>query len=220
MLWVCQHHPYIESPLTFWYSCCMQLQDSWVPLHSESRVEVGSSLLLVICMCNSIEKMHNNSYVSCFLYTLATYLHRYVHVSVHVHVHVFSVFATMCICIIGSFSDSMVVLFIQECTMNKTMAKIVISAFFLLPLSLFLSYLYIHRHITYVGNWRHLTHIFSWGQCGIRESVDSICRDGADTPIVHVYWKAFLTRKHSCPKPFWPPSYSIPLLLYPTIPHK
>ena len=29
----------------------------------------------------------------------------------------------------------------------------------------------------------------------IRESVDSLCRDGADTPIVRVHRKAFLTRK-------------------------
>ena len=28
---------------------------------------------------------------------------------------------------------------------------------------------------------------------GIRESVDSLCRDGADTPIVRVHRKAFLT---------------------------
>ena len=31
----------------------------------------------------------------------------------------------------------------------------------------------------------------------IRESVDSLCRDGADTPIVRVHWKAFLTREYS-----------------------
>ena len=29
----------------------------------------------------------------------------------------------------------------------------------------------------------------------IRESVDSLCRDGSDTPIVRVHWKTFLTRK-------------------------
>ena len=42
----------------------------------------------------------------------------------------------------------------------------------------------------------------------IRESVDSLCRDGADTPIVCVHWKAFLTREYSRFKPFsareWP----------------
>ena len=27
----------------------------------------------------------------------------------------------------------------------------------------------------------------------IRESVDSLCRDGADTPIVRVHWKAFFS---------------------------
>ena len=48
-----------------------------------------------------------------------------------------------------------------------------------------------------------------------RESVDSLCRDGADTHIVRVLRKVFLTRKHS--KPFWAPSYSIPAFLYPTI---
>ena len=39
----------------------------------------------------------------------------------------------------------------------------------------------------------------------IRELVDSLCRDGADTPIVCVHWKAFLTRERSCSKPFWAP---------------
>ena len=36
----------------------------------------------------------------------------------------------------------------------------------------------------------------------ITESVDSLCRDGADTPIVHVHCKFFLTREYSCFKPF------------------
>ena len=54
----------------------------------------------------------------------------------------------------------------------------------------------------------------------IRESVDSLCRDGADTPIVHVHRKAFLTRERSRSKPFWAPTYSIPVVLYPTIPPK
>ena len=52
----------------------------------------------------------------------------------------------------------------------------------------------------------------------IRESVDSLCRDGADTPIVRVHRKAFLTRERSRSKPFWAPSYSIPAFIYPTIP--
>ena len=47
----------------------------------------------------------------------------------------------------------------------------------------------------------------------IRESVDSLCRDGTDTPIVRVHRKAFLTRESSRSKPFWAPSYSIPALL-------
>ena len=51
----------------------------------------------------------------------------------------------------------------------------------------------------------------------IRESVDSLCRDGADTPIVCVHWKAFLTSERSCSKPFWAPSYPILTFLYPTI---
>ena len=42
----------------------------------------------------------------------------------------------------------------------------------------------------------------------IRESVDSLCRDGTDTPIVRVHWKAFLTCECSRSKPFWAPSYS------------
>ena len=54
----------------------------------------------------------------------------------------------------------------------------------------------------------------------IRESVDSLCRDGADTPIVRVHRKAFLTRERSRSKPFWAPSYSIPVVFYPTIPPK
>ena len=54
----------------------------------------------------------------------------------------------------------------------------------------------------------------------IRESVDSLCRDGADTPIVRVHRKAFLTRERSRSKPFWAPNYSIPVVLYPTIPPK
>ena len=36
----------------------------------------------------------------------------------------------------------------------------------------------------------------NWNSLGyIRESVDSLCRDGADTPIVCVHRKAFLTRE-------------------------
>ena len=54
----------------------------------------------------------------------------------------------------------------------------------------------------------------------IRESVDSQCRDGADTPIVRVHWKAFLTREYSRSKPFSSREWPIQPLLYPTIPHK
>ena len=36
----------------------------------------------------------------------------------------------------------------------------------------------------------------------IRESVDSLCRDGSGSPIVCVRWKAVLTRERSCSKPF------------------
>ena len=56
--------------------------------------------------------------------------------------------------------------------------------------------------------------------CIIRESVDSLCRDGADTPIVRVHWKAFLTREYSRFKPFSAREWPIQPLLYPTIPHK
>ena len=52
----------------------------------------------------------------------------------------------------------------------------------------------------------------------IRESVDSLCRDGAGPPIVCVHWKSVLTRERSCSKPFWTPSYPIPTFLYPMIP--
>ena len=72
-----------------------------------------------------------------------------------------------------------------------------------------------------------IQHCRSWYslRCGllstdIRESVDSLCRDGADTPIVRVHRKAFLTCERSRSKPFWAPSYSIPVVLYPTIPLK
>ena len=54
----------------------------------------------------------------------------------------------------------------------------------------------------------------------IRESVDSLCRDGADTPIVRVHWKAFLTREYSRFKPFSAREWPIQPLLYPMIPHK
>ena len=54
----------------------------------------------------------------------------------------------------------------------------------------------------------------------IRESVDSLCRDGAGTPIVGVHRKAFLTCERLRSKPFWSPSYSIPVVLHPTIPPK
>ena len=54
----------------------------------------------------------------------------------------------------------------------------------------------------------------------IRESVDSLCRDGADLPIVRVHRKAFITRERSRSKPFCAPSYSIPAFLYPKIPPK
>ena len=54
----------------------------------------------------------------------------------------------------------------------------------------------------------------------IRESVDSLCRDGAGPPIVCVHWKSVLTRERSCSKPFWTPSYPIPTFLYPMIPSR
>ena len=65
----------------------------------------------------------------------------------------------------------------------------------------------------------YISHSKSSRTC-IRESVDSLCRDGADTPIVRVHRKAFLTRERSRSKPFWAPSYSIPVVRYPTIPPK
>ena len=54
----------------------------------------------------------------------------------------------------------------------------------------------------------------------IRESVDSLCRDGAGPPIVCVHWKSVLTRERSCSKPFCTPSYPIPTFLYPMIPSR
>ena len=67
--------------------------------------------------------------------------------------------------------------------------------------------------------WQLVVSISCYLIC-IRELVDSLCRDGADTPIVRVQRKTFLTRKRSHPKPFWAPGYSIPAFLYPTIPPK
>ena len=55
---------------------------------------------------------------------------------------------------------------------------------------------------------------------GVSESVDSLCRDGADTPIVRVHWKAFLTREYSRFKPFSAREWPIQPILYPMIPHK
>ena len=54
----------------------------------------------------------------------------------------------------------------------------------------------------------------------IRESVDSLCRDGVDTPIVRVHTKNLESFKRSRSKPFRTPSYPIPAFLYPTIPPK
>ena len=52
----------------------------------------------------------------------------------------------------------------------------------------------------------------------IRELVDSLCRDDADTPIIHGHWKAFISCKLSCSKPCWAPIYLNPAFLYPVIP--
>ena len=52
----------------------------------------------------------------------------------------------------------------------------------------------------------------------IRESVDSLCRDDARPPIMCIHWKSVLTRERSCSKPFWTPSYPIPMFLYPMTP--
>ena len=60
----------------------------------------------------------------------------------------------------------------------------------------------------------------TFGNQPLSESVDSLCRDGADPPIVRVHRKAFLTRECSRSKPFCAPSYSIPAFLYPKIPPK
>ena len=54
----------------------------------------------------------------------------------------------------------------------------------------------------------------------IRESVDSLCRDGSGPPMVCVHWKAVLTRERSRSKPFWTPSYPIRTFLYSMIPPK
>ena len=54
----------------------------------------------------------------------------------------------------------------------------------------------------------------------IRESVDSLCRDGTNTPIVRVHTKAFQTHERSHSKPFWALSYPILTFFYQTIPPK
>ena len=54
----------------------------------------------------------------------------------------------------------------------------------------------------------------------IRELVDSLGRDGADTPIVRVHTNALETLERSRSKPFRAPSYPIPAFVYPTMPPK
>jgi len=73
-----------------------------------------------------------------------------------------------------------------------------------------------------VSKWTSLLHIsYAWQKAqDIGESVDSLRRDGTDTPIVRVHTKAFKTRERSRSKPFWALSYPIPTFFYPTIPAK
>ena len=52
----------------------------------------------------------------------------------------------------------------------------------------------------------------------IRESVDSLCRDGSGPPIVCVHWRAVIIHERSCSKPFWTPSHPIRTFLYSMIP--
>ena len=59
------------------------------------------------------------------------------------------------------------------------------------------------------GGGRGYLHFLPLCLLHIRESVDSLCRNGTGPPIVCVYWKAVLTREHSFPKPLWTPSYPI-----------
>ena len=72
------------------------------------------------------------------------------------------------------------------------------------------TYAHIYNVHVYVRICTHVLYII--------ESVDSLCRDGAGPPIVCIHWKAVLTRECSCSKPFWTPSYPIPMFLYPMIP--
>ena len=75
---------------------------------------------------------------------------------------------------------------------------------------------YIHVHVpTTVDVGCLISH---QAAMNVRESVNSLCRDGAGPPIVCVHWKAVLTRERSCSKPFWTRSYPIPTFLYPMIP--
>ena len=80
----------------------------------------------------------------------------------------------------------------------------------------------LHVSITFIllHNSFTCTYLLHVDSTCIRESVDSLCRDGADTPIVRVHWKAFLTREYSRFKPFSAREWPIQPLLYPTIPHK
>ena len=70
---------------------------------------------------------------------------------------------------------------------------------------------YVHLFVT-LFVFCHTFHV------GIRESVDSLCRDGANMPIVHVHWKTYSTCQGSHSKFFWAPSYPIPIFPYPTTP--
>ena len=66
--------------------------------------------------------------------------------------------------------------------------------------------------------WKRILWAYHQVNYSIRESVDSLCRDGAGPPIVCVHWKSVLTRERSCSKPFCTPSCPIPTFLYPMIP--
>ena len=88
---------------------------------------------------------------------------------------------------------------------------------YVLDCSCLLSTVYCILYTVYIH-----VHVLSTVYCilYIRESVDSLCRDGSDPRIVCVHWKTFLTRERLRSKRFWAPSYTIPTFLYPTVPPK
>ena len=130
----------------------------------------------------------------------------------------------MCVCVYVSMCSMYVCVYVSMCTFVYVYmcVRVCVSMCTCMYVHLAYDYMYLllvcgsfYRYCTYYG-WLQLLFLII---C-IRESVDSLCRDGADTPIVRIHWKAFLTCEYSHFKPFLAHEWPIQPLLYPTIPHK